>query len=140
MRLICIQEEDIQKMIDHSTEESPKEACGILAGKVRDDTIDVARVYECQNVHTNPTMEYLVNPESQLRVFSEIEGDEDLDVIGFYHSHPKGPGSPSHTDASRNYWPDRLIAIVALTPEPHVTFWEWRDGRYQPLEMLRERF
>ncbi len=140
MTVIRVRDEDIQRMIDHSKKERPYEACGILAGKVRNETVEVTRVYECDNVHPNPTVEYFVKPEDQLRIFLEVEEDEDMDLVGFYHSHPEGPDSPSQIDASNNYWPDHLIAIVALSPEPQVTFWKWKDGRYQPLEMLRERF
>lgn len=85
-------------------------------------------------------MEYLVKPEDQLRVLLEIDGRMDTDVVGFYHSHPRGPSSPSQIDASKNYWPDHPVAIVSLFPETEVSFWRWKEGRYLPVEMVRERF
>ncbi len=138
--VIHIREEDIQKMIRHSETESPKEACGILAGRVDGDRIQVTQVLECENVHSNPTVEFFIKPEDQLRVFLEVEKTEDLVVVGFYHSHPRGPSSPSQIDAAKNYWPDHPMAIISLLPEPEVSFWEWADGTYRSLDAVRERF
>jgi proteasome lid subunit RPN8/RPN11 len=137
---IQIGEGSIQEMIQHSKSESPNEACGILAGSIDGDLVRATEVYRCENVHPNPTMEFFLKPEDQLRVFLELEGRKEADVVGFYHSHPRGPSSPSQIDASKNYWPDYPMAIVALVPEPEVSFWKWKDGGYHPLEMLRERF
>jgi len=138
--MIHIGEENIQKMIRHSLDQSPKEACGILAGRVGEGQVWISKIFECENVHPNPTVEYSVRPEDQLRTFREIEESDNTDLAGFYHSHPRGPDSPSQIDVSRNYWPGYLIAIVSLSPEPLVSFWRWKDGRYHPEKMVRERF
>ncbi len=140
MPVIHIREKDIQKMIRHSEAESPEEACGILAGRVDRDRIQVTQVHECENVHSNPTVEFFIKPEDQLRVFLEVEKTEDLVVVGFYHSHPRGPSSPSQTDASKNYWPDHPMAIISLLPEPDVSFWGWSNAAYHSLKAVRERF
>ncbi len=140
MKAIRVGEEVIQEMIQHSESESPNEACGILAGVIESDLVRVTEVHRCENVHPNPLMEYFVKPEDQLRVFLDLEAREESDVVGFYHSHPRGPDSPSQIDASKNYWPDYPVAIVSLHPKSTVRFWKWKDGRYHPVEMLRERF
>lgn len=139
MKAVRIGEEVIQEMIQHSESESPNEACGILAGVIEGDMVRVTEVHRCENVHPDPLMEYFVKPEDQFRIFLELDAKEE-DVVGFYHSHPRGPDSPSRIDASKNYWPDYPVAIVSLHPDATVTFWKWKDGRYHPVEMLRERF
>jgi proteasome lid subunit RPN8/RPN11 len=138
--VIHLTEEDIEKMIRHSQKESPEEACGILAGKAEDDGIWIKKVYECENVHPNASGEYFMKPEDQLRVFLEIEEQEDMDVVGFYHSHPNGPDSPSLIDSSKYYWPGYPMAIVSLPPEPSVTFWTYKEDGFHPCEVVRERF
>jgi proteasome lid subunit RPN8/RPN11 len=127
-------------MIRHSQTERPKEACGILAGRIDEDGARISKVYECQNVHPNPTVEYLISPQDQVRVFEEIEEEEEIDLVGFYHSHPQGPETPSQIDSSRNYWPGYFIAVVSLTPEPKVSFWNWKEGRFLRQRVVGERF
>lgn len=140
MLAIHIGEEKIREMIQHSESESPNEACGILAGSFDGDLVLVTEVFQCENVHPDPTIEYFVKPEDQLRVFLELEGRKDAEVVGFYHSHPRGPNAPSQIDASKNYWPDHPVAIVSLLPRTEVSFWRWKEGSYHPVEMVRERF
>lgn len=127
-------------MIRHSQQEVPREACGILAGRTVEDGAWVLEVHPCENVHPNPMMEYLIRPEDQLRVFQQIEENAEVELLGFYHSHPQGPNSPSEIDASKNYWPGYSLAIVSLLPTPEVTFWRWKEGRFRPEELVRERF
>ncbi|TET89169.1 MAG: M67 family peptidase [Methanomassiliicoccales archaeon] len=127
-------------MVKHSQVESPREACGILVGRAKDNEVRVSRVCACRNVHSDPTVEYLVNPEDQVRIFEEIDEDNEVELLGFYHSHPGGPNGPSQIDSSRNYWPEHLIAIVSLSPEPNVSFWKWENGRFRRQEIVRERF
>lgn len=140
MRVVHIHEELIQKLIEHSLKEAPKEACGILSGVVGEKHIHLERVYECENIHPKPTLEYFIKPEDQLRFFLEIEEDPNLDLVGFYHSHPRGPDSPSQIDASKNLWPNYPIAIISLDPAPRVTFWQWSEGSYRPMKVVRESF
>lgn len=138
--MIVIQSREIRKMIQHSEEERPKEACGILGGKVDGDRVRILKVYQCENVHPNPTLKYLIRPEDQVKVFEEIEKDENVDLVGFYHSHPRGPDAPSRIDYSRNYWPGYLIAIVSLSPKAKLSFWRWRDGEFLEEGIVGERF
>ena len=140
MPVIHVAEKDIEEMIRHSQRESPKEACGILAGKLYDDKVRIKKVYDCENVHPNPNGEYFLKPEDQLRIFLEIEEQEDMDMVGFYHSHPHGPDSPSLIDSSKYYWPGYPMAIVSLSPEPSVTFWTYEKDRFHPVDIVRERF
>jgi proteasome lid subunit RPN8/RPN11 len=137
---IHISEKEIEKMVHHSRSESPREACGILAGQKDRDRIRIAKVYGCDNVHPNPNGEFFMKPEDQLRVFLEIEKIKEIEIVGFYHSHPQGPESPSQIDSSKYYWPGYPMAIVSLLPEPSVSFWIWSEDRFHPLEVIRERF
>jgi proteasome lid subunit RPN8/RPN11 len=125
--VIRISEQDLEKMVSHSQSESPREACGILAGQVDGDVIRVTKVYVCENVHLNPNSEFFMKPEDQLIVFLEIEDNPEIEMVGFFHSHPRGPDSPSQIDSSRYYWPGYPMAIVSLSGEPSVSFWMWKE-------------
>jgi proteasome lid subunit RPN8/RPN11 len=41
-----------------------------------------------------------------------------LDVLGFYHSHPRSPATPSATDRAEAWYPDYLYLIVSLRTVP----------------------
>ena len=106
-------------MISHCRKESPVEACGILAGKIRDSdggTIrEVLRVYPCKNELNSP-IEYRIGAEEQFKIFSEID-DQGLDLLGFYHSHPYSPSRPSSVDGARANYFGYCYVIVSLCPQ-----------------------
>ena len=54
-----------------------------------------------------------------------------LDVIGFYHSHPHSPATPSDTDRAEATYPDHLSVIVGLMTEPaEVRAFRFKDGSF----------
>lgn len=85
--MIKIRLGDLEKIFHHCREELPIEACGILAGKIKDDkevTVkEVLRVYNCRNELNSPT-EYKVGVEELFKILSEIN-DMSLRLLGFYH-------------------------------------------------------
>jgi proteasome lid subunit RPN8/RPN11 len=98
--------------------QNPLETCGILAGIITDvDEVsirDVLKVYHCRNELDSPT-EYRIEPEQQLQIFEEIER-VGLDLLGFYHSHPRGDPRPSNIDRERANYVGYSYLIVSLYP------------------------
>ena len=114
-------------LLAHAREGAPEEVCGVLGG-TRDDggsfAVETAR--RVPNVADRPRVEYTLDAEAQLAAMEAIE-DAGLDVVGFYHSHPRGPPRPSATDRRTAAWDDRSYLIVALADEfPFVGSWRWR--------------
>ena len=70
----------------------PREACGVLAGEQG----CVRWVESITNVEDSPNR-FRMDPQEQLNVMLRIE-DEGLELIGIYHSHPKGPDELSESD------------------------------------------
>ncbi len=112
-------------MIDHARAVAPKEACGILAGHVEEDRARVTSRHPTENVAEQPRAEYLIDPEQQLALFERIEA-AGKSIVGFYHSHPRGPTAPSETDREHAAWPGKSYVIVAMDGEPFVGSWRWR--------------
>ena len=111
---------------DHAREGAPEEIVGMLAGH-RGDTSTVERVFPAENVANTPTRRYEIAPEAELELLDRID-EAGLDVVGFYHSHPKGPLEPSAVDARLAAWPGYSYVIVSLS-EDHPTLGSWRwDG------------
>ena len=127
---------------ERAREGRPTEICGVLGGSYEPEgTSRVHSQYPAANVAETPRTRYEIDPERQLAIFDRLEarGDE---IVGFYHSHPRGPARPSETDAELATWPDRSYLIVSLEPL-EVGSWRWRttanggesatgtDGRFE---------
>jgi len=115
---IILRSKDFETIVSHCKEEEPIEACGIIAGQIRDcdgkNVKDVLRIYLCKNEFHSP-IEYNIGAEEQLRIFSEIN-DDGLDLLGFYHSHPNNSSNPSKIDEKRANYVGYSYLILSLHP------------------------
>ena len=83
-----------QEMLDHVAQHIPLEACGLLAGKNN----RVEKVIVVRNQAQSPAR-FEMDPYEQLKAFEWIESKA-LDLLGIFHSHPKGPEIASATDVA----------------------------------------
>ena len=60
-----------------------------------------------------------------------------LELLGIYHSHPRGENCPSPRDIERAYYPDVAYFILSLDPNvPHpVRAFSIRDGKVEELSV-----
>ena len=64
-------------------------------------------------------MAYEVDPDTLARMI-DFE-DAGLELVAIYHSHPRGPETPSPIDIARATYPDSVYLIVSLAaPERPV--------------------
>ena len=106
--LLRISKQSVERILDHARSVAPEEACGILSGT--NDT--VADVHEAENTLHSP-VEYLMNPQDQLRIVSAIF-DRNLDDLAYYHSHPASRPYPSVTDVNKVVIGRARMVIVTL--------------------------
>ncbi len=115
---LILRSKDFETIVSHCKEEEPIEACGIIAGQIRncDGKIvkEVLRIYLCKN-EFHSSIEYSIGAEEQLRIFSEIN-DNCLDLLGFYHSHPNTSSNPSKIDEKRANYVGYSYLILSLHP------------------------
>ena len=104
-------------VVDHAREGAPEEVVGVLAGRRGDDVSTVERALRGRNAADAPRTRYEIAPNEQLALLEQVEAAGD-DVVGFYHSHPRGPAAPSDVDAGRAAWPGHSYLIVSLADEP----------------------
>lgn len=115
-------------IVDHTHDGNPYEVCGILGGQLGDETSRVESVHPAENAADTPASAYAIEPADLLELLETID-DEGRDVVGFYHSHPKGPSRPSATDVDRAAWDGRSYLIVELDGRhPYIGSWRWRDA------------
>ena len=103
----------------------PNEACGLLLG--RDGVILAVRA--CANVAADPTRHFEIDP-AELIAAHRAERAGGPQLIGYWHSHPKGLAQPSATDRAMASGDGRIWAIVA---GGQVNFWRDRADGFEPV-------
>jgi proteasome lid subunit RPN8/RPN11 len=103
-------------MVSHAREAAPAECCGLIIGQKGagwDAVIEAART---RNLATDPNR-FEIDPEDHIRTRRTVR-NRGLEVLGFYHSHPRSPAMPSATDLAEAAYPGHLYVIVSLSVEP----------------------
>jgi len=97
-----------EAMVRHALQETPNECCGVLIG--RNGRIE--RAVPMRNVRPSPDA-YFMDPDEQIALFTAMEqrGEQ---LLGIYHSHPRGPATPSPADRQLAFHPDALYVVVSL--------------------------
>ncbi len=110
LRLCAIHTERVHA---HLCRVYPEEGCGVLVGRDEGDRRIVERVVVFENQREDSRgNRYLITPE-QILVAEREARDEGLDVLGFFHSHPDHPASPSAFDLE-HAWPYYSYLIVSV--------------------------
>lgn len=118
------------EVVAHAREGAPEEVVGVLGGRREGGDAVVEAVHRADNVADRPRVRYAMGAEEQYAIMTAVE-DAGRDVVGFYHSHPEGPLTPSPTDAERATWPGRSYVIVALAGEPALGSWRWTGEAFE---------
>ncbi len=92
----------------HGEETYPHECCGVLLGVsldgVQQSVNKVEAVVRAGNTRTDSAHNrYQISPHELVRIQREARQRE-LDIIGFYHSHPDHPARWSPTDFAEAHW------------------------------------
>ncbi|MBI1746003.1 MAG: M67 family metallopeptidase [Acidobacteria bacterium] len=111
MLQVIIRRKDIEAIYRHAQESYPNECCGILTG-VAHRPRRVMGVHRGENIALDKSIRYQLNPLDQLKVLKLCD-QQNLEIIGYYHSHTDGPSLPSQTDAE-NAWPNYSYLIVSV--------------------------
>jgi proteasome lid subunit RPN8/RPN11 len=149
---IVISQSQIQIVFDCAERVYPEECCGILLGTIVGSFKTVVEVIPTINVWTKPeptdlsadpieisrtkTSRYTIDPQDIFRA-TKRGRDLQLEIIGFFHSHPDYPAVPSLCD--RNLaWDVYSYPIVSVIQGKVNDFKSWvldSQGRFQQEEI-----
>ena len=121
---------DVGHIHDHAKETYPEECAGALVGVDTGEIKLVVDVWRAENTHEEDrARRFLIEP-LQIKEFEERARERDMDVLGFYHSHPDHPAEPSEYDRERA-WPyySYVIASVGSSKVEDMRSWVLRDDR-----------
>lgn len=109
----------------------PEEAPGGLLGIVHDETrAEVVEAVPSINAREDERRRrYLIGPDDVLAL-ERRAFEADLQVVGYYHSHPEAPPVPSEFDREHAWpWYVYLIASVVDGAMAEVRAWRLSDDR-----------
>ena len=90
----------VQRVLDdvraHADQDAPRECCGLLIGRQR-VILECARALNL----AEGTTRFLLDPRDHIRAMREARARQ-MDVVGFYHSHPRSRAYPSETDVAES--------------------------------------
>ncbi len=132
-----------QKIRDHGAQSYPHECCGALLGHDTDESnAATAGGGLSLQVRVILALFPLVNrredsPHNRFSVTAEDVRDAEkaarkmeLDVVGWYHSHPDHPARPSQYDREHAWpWYSYIIVSVAKGKPQDMTSWRLSDDR-----------
>ncbi len=98
----------------HGEQTYPHECCGVLLGTVDGDVRTVVEIAKAGNTRLDSLHNrYNIDPKELVRIQREAR-ERDLDIVGFYHSHPDHPARWSPTDFAEAHWIGCSYVITAV--------------------------
>jgi proteasome lid subunit RPN8/RPN11 len=111
MSVVRIRREILAQLHNEAVNATTRECCGLLVGS---EGI-ITRAFPAMNALASATA-YEIAPEDLFSLMKKIRAGG-LQLMGIYHSHPKGDNSPSERDIERAYYPEAAYFIVSPLPD-----------------------
>ena len=103
----------MQALLRAQSEATSEEPCGVLLGRVEQQSVRIRETPGTRNTHPSPERAFRIAPQDILRV-ARAGRERGLTVLGFWHGHLSGPADAGEADA------DGLAAAEALGPSARV--------------------
>src|SRR4026209_2401531 len=125
--MITIAEEQLNEIREHGIRDYPYECCGLLLGRFASETKIVTETYPISNAREESAKRnrFLITPE-ELMKGERYARQHDLEVVGFYHSHPDSPAVPSQYDLE-HAWPTYSYIIVKTLADEATDLFSWEQ-------------
>ena len=117
---------DQDEIAAHGENDYPYECCGLLIGRFAGNGSKVVtETYPISNAREEAAKRnrFLIRPEELLRG-EQYAAAQNLDIVGFYHSHPDDQAVPSQYDLE-HAWPAYSYIVVAVRSGKREDFRSW---------------
>jgi proteasome lid subunit RPN8/RPN11 len=124
----------LDALVAHAERDDPNECCGILVGRRNNADAMVYRVIASPNIaDADRRHNYQIDWKTLLQTQRQARADQ-MEIIGFYHSHPDGSARLSQRDLD-HAWSDCSYLILAVVAGRVVNSASWRiDDRRRTFE------
>jgi len=125
--MISISTDLLDQIRAHGVRDYPYECCGLLLGRYQADGKVVRETYPISNAREESAKRnrFLIQPEELMRG-ERYAREHDLEVVGFYHSHPDSPARPSQYDLE-HAWPTYSYIIVSTSADRAGDLFSWEQ-------------
>jgi proteasome lid subunit RPN8/RPN11 len=125
--MITISESLLDEIRTHGVKDYPYECCGLMLGRFDGDGKVVTETYPISNAREESAKRnrFLIEPAELMRG-ERYARDHDLEVVGFYHSHPDSPAVPSQYDLE-HAWPTYSYIIVSTRADTATDLFSWEQ-------------
>lgn len=125
--MIKIAEKQLAEIREHGIRDYPYECCGLLLGSFEPGGKLVTETYPISNAREESAKRnrFLITPE-ELMKGERYARRHDLEVVGFYHSHPDSPAVPSQYDLE-HAWPTYSYIIVSTSADRANDLFSWEQ-------------
>jgi proteasome lid subunit RPN8/RPN11 len=141
--VLSISERLAEKIRAHGAETYPHECCGALLGRDSKGVLEsdqgrgtltasreIRQIFPLVNRRDDsPRNRFSVTAED-VRASEKAAGEQGLEVVGWYHSHPDHPARPSEYDRDHAWpWYSYIIVSVQNGAPQEMTSWRLNDDR-----------
>ena len=125
--MITIAETLLNEIREHGVRDYPYECCGLLLGRYTEKGKIVREIYPISNAREESAKRnrFLIMPEELMRG-ERYAASRDLEIVGFYHSHPDSPAVPSNYDLE-HAWPTYSYIIVSTRADQATDLFSWEQ-------------
>lgn len=125
--MIRIDQNQLEEIRAHGVRDYPYECCGLLLGRFGPDGKSVNEIFPISNAREESAKRnrFLITPEELLRG-EQYARRNDLEIVGFYHSHPDSPAVPSQYDLE-HAWPTYSYIIVSTRVNEATDLFSWEQ-------------
>ena len=125
--MIFVSKQQLTEIREHGVRDYPYECCGLLLGHYTAERKVVTETYPISNSREESAKRnrFLITPEELMRGERYAAG-RDLEVVGFYHSHPDCPAVPSQYDLE-HAWPTYSYIIVSTSADQATDLFSWEQ-------------
>ena len=137
--MISISEQLLTEIREHGVRDYPYECCGLLLGRFEAESKVVQETYPISNAREESAKRnrFLIEPVELMRG-ERYAREHDLEVVGFYHSHPDSPAVPSQYDLE-HAWPTYSYIIVSTSEGDSGDLFSWEQepdrSKFNPEEI-----
>jgi proteasome lid subunit RPN8/RPN11 len=128
--LLKISEELAGKIRAHGVETYPHECCGAILGRDGDGAREVLGLMPLANRRDDSPRNRFEVTSDDVRLAEKTARGQQLELIGWYHSHPDAPARPSEYDRDHAWpWYSYIIVSVPSGQPRDMNSWRLRDDR-----------
>jgi proteasome lid subunit RPN8/RPN11 len=136
-QMIRLTEKIVDEIELHGEQTYPEECCGMILGSSKDGLHSIEEVIKIDNRQDeNRQRRFFITPGQYLQA-EQLAKKWNMELLGFYHSHPDHPAAPSAFDTDHALpWFTYIIISVDHGKAAAMTAWVLNEERTQFLERV----